>query len=307
MSQLTKLFDRELVWFAEKASLSALESSKIEELLCGSILSDAIESGSRMQTEPCESPSTETPAGAPTKTPTRARINFGIQDLDSESGGLALGALHEFLYGAKKTDFPPYTIMALLASKALTEDEKYIFWIGSELKPSPFVLQKIPIKNFLKRNIFIAPPDRKSLFWATETALRSEAAGAVISHIDRYSISVSKRFALAAEKSGALGIVTATTKLNTNSAAKTRWFVSGAPSPSSQERFQISLLRNKGAKPAQNSWIIEVRDGSYNGDNGRENYGSDSALSLHLPGDVQHGGLAQDGLLGSKIYASSGG
>lgn len=182
---------------------------------------------------------------------------FGLEPLDqSLPAGLKWSAVHEFMHG----DYPPLSLMALLASRTikLRQTRKLVIWIGARSWPTPFILQQIN-SELLCTSIFIDPPGHRPLLWAIETALRSHAGAAVIAACARISPALSRRFSLAAASSGALGLILRPYKSQSVfSAAASRWRVESAPSKSRRPCLAIQLLKMRGEQPTQRSWIVET-------------------------------------------------
>ena len=225
--------------------------------------------------------------------PAQSAVGFGLAELDKvfPQGGLAGGAIHEWAMtwataASKKKegkDYPPCSLLALLAGNALrascretpaTTPDKFVFWIGRACWPTPYLLQQTirPIS----RCIFIDPPDEKLRAWAVETALRSPAVAAVIAEFKSIRFALSRRFTLAAERGGALGLFIRNAKdLALPSAAASRWQIAPLPSSSLFPRFELELLKCKGQQPLRRHWNVELAFGE-----------SHEALSLRIPAAV---------------------
>ena len=233
------------------------------------------------------------------KTTTKMPIPFGVDEIDRvlPFGGLPQGTIHEFGSTSKgeiQITYPPCSILALLAGKALSknlyeekalqkyEPKSFILWIGKSIWPTPYLLQSRislehpPSLSILSHSIFIDPPDEKLRLWSLEAALRSPAVSAVIVECKNLKPTLSRRFSLAAEKSGALGLfIRPASSLKNPSSSYSRWSIAPARSPTTHPRFELSLLRCKGGPSETVRWIFEL------------DYGVDhEKISLHIPSDV---------------------
>ncbi len=243
---------------------------------------------------------------SPVRAPNTAGVvPFALPAIDDAfpQGGLRSGAIHEWCFvnptaerspktnGQKTKDkeqtYPPCSLPALLAGNALRSfvkeptgkeaDNKFVIWIGRTCWPTPYLLrQTIQHSGPLSRCIFIDPPDEKLRAWAVETALRSHAVAAVIAEFKSIRFSLSRRFELAAEKGGTLGLFIRSPKdFSLPSAAASRWRITTTPSSSLLPRFELELVKCKGQQPELKRWIVELVEGD-----------KDATLSLRIPSDV---------------------
>jgi protein ImuA len=270
MSELEGFFKQGLLWLADPpAGSQASDSPSLcPSLRCSSAVSSLVVSSSVVSSS----------------------AQFGLDAIDNELplGGLASGALHEW---ASSRDILPCSILALLASNMLKkamqalphspeqqEAKKFAVWIGRDIWPTPYLLEQTmqyyassqdihenshgAAKTLLPHCLFIDPPNEKLKLWAIELALRSPAVAAVVADCKRMRFSTSRKFALAARKSGALGLLIRDKKaLSAPSAAFSRWHIEPLPSASSSPCFKLQLLKCKGAQPRIASWNIELREG----------------------------------------------
>lgn len=127
--------------------------------------------------------------------------------------GLARGRVHEVL--GEGAD-----IFALAAAAAATGP---VLWIG--LKRDVESLAPTGLQRFIDpgRLILVSGGDRGELLWAAETALRARSApGVVLELRDGPDLKESRRLQIAAEESGAIGLILVQGRART-SAAETRW------------------------------------------------------------------------------------
>ncbi|MCC6678291.1 MAG: hypothetical protein IT436_14225 [Phycisphaerales bacterium] len=100
------------------------------------------------------------------------------------------------------------------------------------------------------------PGDR---LWATDLALRSRAAAAVIADGSGFDLGATRRLQLAAEAGDGMCLLARPPWERCElSAAATRWLVSRAACSSTDRRWTVELLRCKGMRPAaQSEWVVE--------------------------------------------------
>lgn len=237
----------------------------------------------------------------------RQCVPFNISQIDQSlpHRGLLKGALHEWFpfpvqpdkLSSKKDwqfsfpwlNYSPCTLLALLAGNAIKKpalrlahdipaatNNKFIVWIGRSFWPAPYVFEQLfstQEKSILAYNLFLNPPSPQLHLWCLELALRSNAVAAVVAEFKGQRLADSQRLALAAKNSGALGLLIRNQReLAVNSAATTRWKIHPTPSPTRFPRWQLELIKHKGAHPQRSSWIVQF------------NYeDSDENFSVHLP------------------------
>lgn len=228
--------------------------------------------------------------------------------------GLPLGAVHEWCtslqtscsntrkYPATKSTrsaAPPLSIITAILRANLAHstqgnsvsDPRLVLWIGKNCWPTPHLLAQASHSgvDLLSRSLFIEPPDSKTKLWAIDAALRSPGVFGVVAQCRGLSITMSRRFSLAASQGGTIGFIVRPEKEFTlPSAAMSRWKVSPAPNPITPNqidttqsfaaksltstagylilhpRWQIELTRCKGSfiPPATLPirWFVEVCD-----------------------------------------------
>lgn len=153
---------------------------------------------------------------------------------------------------------------------------KLLLWIGARLRPTPFLLDALH-----SISLFIDPPDRCSLLWTVETALRSPAVAAVIADLPILSFAGSRRLARAAQQGDTLGfLIRSGDERKIPTAAATRWSIAPRSNPHSSDvaraqlsaaapasdaapgqsiaRWEIALLKQKGAATPLQPWIVEL-------------------------------------------------
>ncbi|MFT5423244.1 MAG: hypothetical protein ACI89L_001018 [Phycisphaerales bacterium] len=202
--------------------------------------------------------------GGPTGQDTeRHRLGTGWDAADEASGGLRLGAVHEWLVESPQgqPDAAPLGIFAHLAAQHLASDNpSLVLWIGQACHPYPRSLPPV----VLACSVFVTATTRTERVWATDTALRSRGAGVVIADASGFDMSASRRLQLAAGLSGGLGLLARPwSERGEISAAWTRWRVSPAMSDSDSPRWAIELLRCKRMQPTGEGtrrWCVQRDD-----------------------------------------------
>jgi len=271
-SNLKRLLEDGLLWFAEENSSDLIKKLSIQSLF---------------------HPTTKE------KVSNRSSVPFGIKQIDQALPcfGLKRGAVHQFCYKQNLKSSPPCALLGLLAESALKDlsKDKFIVWIGRSIWPAPFLLKQISDnRDFISKNIFIDPPNKKLLLWTIETTLRSPASAVVITPSPSASIALNKRFSLAAEQSNATGFFLADINKANLISAQTSWSIKPYVSNSNFPNFELALLKHKGAKLKQSAWIIEIGEDK------------DGKVSMCIPREEQPASTLQSGALGTKIYASGG-
>ena len=191
---------------------------------------------------------------------------------------------------------PPLSILAHLAWKALdaTGDSNAgpVFWIGKRVWPYPHALVREAAapqfpdllfekaahrglscmelarahgikgdRRLLARSFFVDPPDEASRTWAIDRALRCPSVSVVIADGSRLTMANSRRFQLAAEATrgrAALALIARPPWEETElSVAATRWRVHRVPSENALARWEVGVMRCKGAGELRRSWIME--------------------------------------------------
>lgn len=210
-------------------------------------------------------------------------VPLGIAAIDVALPGIGLrcGAVHEWMgderpcgsearddsrhgRGSRRTKpsacwSPAMTMLIQLARRALASVEHgsgQLVWIGQRVWPSVTALGCGPDEgpdggHALGRSLFIRTNDPSVRLWATDLALRSGAAAAVIADGERFDLAATRRLQLAAESGGALCLLARPPWERSGlSAAATRWLVCPSASPTNTRRWTVELLRCKGVQPA---------------------------------------------------------
>lgn len=183
-------------------------------------------------------------------------------------GGLAFGAVHEWL-GLAPTDggaaparpewTPPLLVLAHLAACVSRLDDgppRRTVWVGRRVWPTGDALAR---SGLLEWAVLLDPPDSGSRAWATDAALRCPGI-VVVADGSGATTASTRRFQLAAESGGALGLLARPPAESKRiSAAFTRWVV--ARRAGERLGWRIALLRCRGAPAAPGlAWETEFVD-----------------------------------------------
>lgn len=200
-------------------------------------------------------------------------VSFGVNELDCQlpHKGLAYGAIHEWFYAASSgvNNSYPLSIISLLIGNRIKKDlekkspAKLIVWIGKDSWPTPHLLQQALPKNFSfsKNCLFVDIKNPKTKNWCIETALASPAVAAVVAECSKVTLGYTRRFALAARKSNALGFLLRPKEdIKFLTTAVSRWQVTPLPSQNFNSAWNLELIKIKGKRPSVNSWRIEIRE-----------------------------------------------
>jgi protein ImuA len=202
-------------------------------------------------------------------------LPFGITTIDRAlpGGGLARGALHEFLGaggdeedGALAAAFAAYTLGRLTG----TADGIALWCL-----PRPDLYGPGLAAHGLDpgRVVLVQAPCDAEILWAMEEGLRASGIVAVVGEVGTLAAVASRRLQLAAERSGTTAFLLrrwrdggqAARERALPNAAVTRWRIAALPSRAvrgepgvGHPRWRIELLRCRGGEPA--CWEMEVPD-----------------------------------------------
>ncbi|HEV2188207.1 MAG TPA: damage-inducible protein [Stellaceae bacterium] len=206
-------------------------------------------------------------------------LPFRIDAIDRvlPGGGLALGAVHEFL-GSGPDEEDAATAAGFAVGIAGRLGQGLVLWVlkrGDLYGPGLAEHGLDPT-----RIVRVTAPCDDDILWVLEEGLRgSNSPGgvtAVVGEIGKLPMVAGRRLQLAAERSGVTALLLrrwrngaeAASECGRPSAAVTRWRVAAIPSLPSDEpgigtpRWRVELLRCRGAAAAQMSWNVEVADAS---------------------------------------------
>src|SRR5919107_4657565 len=199
----------------------------------------------------------------------RVTLPFGVAPIDQHlpGGGLALGAVHEFMEAGAASEHS--ACAAVFVAGVLARLKGPVLWC---LKGRDLFAPALASVGLHPDRVIYAETRRESeLLPAMEEGLRHRGLAGVVGEVGRLGLTPSRRPQLAAEESGVPGFVIRRWRNDAErasdaepSAATTRWRVTAAPSrplPApgiGRERWLVELIRCKGAEAS--SWILEALD-----------------------------------------------
>jgi protein ImuA len=218
----------------------------------------------------------------------RVVLPFRVGPIDAHlpGGGLALGAVHEFMEAGGASEHS--ACAALFVAGILARLKGPVLWC---LKGRDLFAPALASVGLHPDRVIYAETGRESeILPAVEEGLRHRGLAGVVGEVARLGLTPSRRLQLAAEESGVSAFVIRRWRNEAErasgaepSAATTRWRVTAAlsrplPAPGiGRERWFVELIRCKGAEA--NAWTLEACDAK-----GR----------LALPSDVADRPLSQE-------------
>lgn len=196
-------------------------------------------------------------------------LPFGLPAIDRHlpSGGLARGALHEFVEGGLAAEFAGCATLFTAGIAARLNGP--VLWCLTRRDLFAPGLSRVGLHP--DRVIYAEARRDRDILPLVEEGLRAKGLGAVVGEVARLSLIASRRLQLAAEGSGVTALIlrrwwTVAEKdlITLPTVAVTRWRIAPAPSelmPApglGRERWQVELLRCRGAEP--HTWIVEACD-----------------------------------------------
>ena len=190
---------------------------------------------------------------------------IACDDLLGSSFGTDLppGAIHEWFGTAdpNRPWTPPLCLLAHLAYQASAKAQAagragQVLWLGRCVWPYLWVFPRSGVRSpgsgvwgaGVQRQLFADPVDASGRLWAIDLALRSGAVAAVVADGSGLDMTATRRLQLAAEAGQTIGLLARPPdELGQLSAAATRWQVSALRSETTRPRWQVKLLRWKGA------------------------------------------------------------
>lgn len=221
-------------------------------------------------------------------------LPFGLPEIDAHlpGGGLAYGSLHEFAGGGAGT--VDGAAAALFAAGIAARTKGKVVWCLS--RPDLFAPALAQVGLHPDRVIYVEAIREEFVLESFEEALRYGRLGAVVAELVRLPMTASRRLQLAAEGSGAIGLVIRRWRRQTEAsdfghptAAATRWRISVRPSDPlpvpgiGRARWLAELVRVRAGESAD--FEIGACDGA-----GRISIFSDTADGSHQTGRSVHTG-----------------
>ncbi|MCS7267342.1 MAG: hypothetical protein NZ704_04710 [Geminicoccaceae bacterium] len=157
-------------------------------------------------------------------------------------GGLARTALHE-LAG------PAATLFAVAIAKAALDRPGLLVWCldeaGARARGIPWPPGLAARGIDPSRLLLVRAPDGAALARATEEALASPAAAVVVAEPARVDLDLGRRWQLAVERGGGLGLLLRAAPDPTPSAVATRWWIEPVAAEKGALRLRLVLRRSR--------------------------------------------------------------
>lgn len=175
-------------------------------------------------------------------------LPFGVAEIDRKllGGGLAFGCVHE-VSGASAGMADANAAMLFVAA-ALGRSKGKILWCAPERDLFAPSLEQVGLD--MTRVIFVEAGDEKKVLARMEEGLRQGGVTAVVGEISKLTMNESRRLQLAAEQSGAMGVVLRRQWKSGEAGAaseptvsRTRWSVSAEQQRRGEMRWQLELMR----------------------------------------------------------------
>lgn len=177
-------------------------------------------------------------------------ISTGVEGLDRclPWGGLRAGSLVEYLAGNEASGAGS---LALLAGSAACREGRACVVFDRQRQFYPAAAAALGIE--LARMIVVRSAEEDEERWAVDQALRCPGVGAVWLRWGRLDARDFRRFQLAAECGGTLGVFVRPAKFRLQpSWSDVQWLVRPAPAPAPQgRRLWVELVRCRGAAPGK--------------------------------------------------------
>lgn len=204
-----------------------------------------------------------------TKARPRSTIAFGVDDIDRQlpGGGLAYGAIHEVAGGG--ADVVNGAVSALFVAGIAARTTGHVIWCLS--RDDLYAPSLTQVGLHPDRVIYVQGNDEAAVMSSFEEALRWRGLAAVIGEFIRLPMTESRRFQLAAESSGNLGLIirrwrrqSEAVDFGNPTAAATRWRISTLPSEPlpvpgiGRPRWFVELMRARGSDARD--WSVSACD-----------------------------------------------
>lgn len=212
---------------------------------------------------------------------TKTVLPFGVSEIDERlpGGGLAYGALHEFVGGGASAIDGAAAALFVAGVAARTKGK--VVWCLA--RPDLFAPALAQVGLHPDRVIYVEAIKEEFVLESFEEALRFGGLGAVVAELVRLPMVASRRLQLAAESSGTIGLIVRRWRRQTEAgdfgqptASASRWRISVLPSEPlpvpgiGRARWLAELIRIKAGESAD--FVIGACDGQ-----GRISISSDAA------------------------------
>jgi protein ImuA len=195
-------------------------------------------------------------------------VRFGIPEIDNAlpEKSFPLGVTHEFISHAPEEAAATAGFLSGLVA-LMTKDSGSVAWIGRQRPMYAPGLAAYGLDP--KRILFIQAERDRDALWAMEEALRCKGLAAVVGEAADADLTATRRLQLAAEESGATGILLRANPRKTGtSACVTRWHIRPLQSGADNglpgvgvTRWRAELLKTRGGRAA--GWDIEWKNGRF--------------------------------------------
>lgn len=195
----------------------------------------------------------------------RQTVPFGVPEIDARlpGGGLATGTTHEIAGGG--SDVTTGAVSALFSAGIAARIPGPVVWCLS--RSDLFAPALVQVGLDMNRVIFVESDNEEGVVECAEEALRYAGVAVVVAEIVRLPMVASRRFQLAAEQSGATGLIIRrwrrqqeATDFGNPTASASRWRVSALPSEPlpvpgvGRHRWLLEVMRIRAAE----SFEVEV-------------------------------------------------
>jgi protein ImuA len=195
-------------------------------------------------------------------------VRFGVPAIDNAlpEKSFPLGVTHEFVSEGPEEGAVTAGFISGLMSLMMKEGGT-VAWVGRQRNIYAPGLAFFGLDA--KRILFIQADRDRDALWAMEEALRCKGLAAVVGETGDADLTATRRLQLAAEDSGATGLLLRTKPKKTGtSACVTRWHIRPLPSVSENglpglgaPRWRVELLKTRGGRPA--AWDVEWKNGRF--------------------------------------------
>ncbi len=163
-------------------------------------------------------------------------------------GGLPMAAVHEVL--AQPNPAASLGFALVLAGRACRQGGGPVLLVALDRSGLPYGPGVAQFGLMPQHLLLARVPDRRSLLWVLEEALRCPALSTVIGVGVETDLTAARRLQLAAEAGGTLGLLLPGPRSAVRSAARTRWRV--VPQP--EQSWTLHLERCQGGQSGQ--WLV---------------------------------------------------
>ena len=202
----------------------------------------------------CHDGKLQTLSAAALKASPRESFVTGLEVLDALAPGRSLsrGAVHELLFDPRHEE--PKFVAAMFAQAC-----NPVIWCDPVGEVYPPALASLGFD--LNKVYLLRPQNDIDESWAVTECLRCRGVGAVIASPPRLSRIEARRFQLAAERGGTVGVLLRKKgRGDSIYAAATRWLVQPCPGERTIQRWTIQLLHGHGGRIGQSVFLEWCRE-----------------------------------------------